>query len=334
MFNRIKELLYGNVDMVTQLLEDVGYCKIKTKNNGTLKFAFDEESDGSCEINVDTLSFTRWSTGEHGDIFTAISIKGGFNVGGSISWLCNKLGMENCGSVDKVERIPKSELFGGLLGRIGELEGKRIYNNMEVDKFSQITSIELLNDGIDIYTQDVFDIRYDEDTDRIIYLWKDDDGNVVGCNARANYDDYGNYKFLSLLKFNKGEFLFGLSENKGTISNTSLAVIFESEKSVMQAYSFGMYNSVAVGCSSITKAQVNLLVKNGVSNVILGFDEDKDLAHNVNVAHQIKEWCPSINVSVIHDSENKVLAKGSKSSPTDMGKDIFLKMMSECMIKM
>ncbi|MGL5188236.1 MAG: hypothetical protein ACRC7S_01100, partial [Cetobacterium sp.] len=164
---------------------------------------------------------------------------------------------------------------------------------------------------------------------------RDIDGNIVGNTARANWEIPKNYdyKYISLMPFNKREHLYGLHENKEHIIKSGYCVLVEAEKSTLQAHSFGFRSITSVGMSHIDKQQVKLLYDLGIRMVILAYDEDKHMIEYIKRATDIHTWFPDMQVYAMYDKEKKYLQLGSKKSPTDMGIEIFEKMFENCLTK-
>jgi len=330
----VKMRLRDNKELIINLLEKYGFCNFS--GSEYLSFAFDNESTGSCKLNVNTLHFNRWSTGESGDIINAIMMKTGLSFREAIGELRGYLGItDDTYNMTKIDVQKQSSLFNGLFPHMDELRGERIYTDREVNQFKPIISSTFRQDGINIFVQHEFDIRYDQNSDRIVILWKDMDGNVVGCNARSNYDfnkDY-KYKYISLLHFSKGNFLYGLYENQHQIKHDKIVFIFESEKSTMQCASFDVRNAVSLGCSTIKNEQIKLLKECGVENIVLALDEGIEYIHYINLGSKIKEQIPNANIHILYDKGNEYMEKGSKKSPTDCGEEMFHKIVTNCLTK-
>ena len=67
-------------------------------------------------------------------------------------------------------------------------------------------------------------------------------------------------------------------------------VVVESEKSVMQAFSFGYRNIVALGSSNFSERQLNLLLELGVTTVVYALDEGSDFIKVSNVLDRFKGY--------------------------------------------
>ena len=109
---------------------------------------------------------------------------------------------------------------------------------------------------------------------------------------------------------------------------------FESEKSVLQCDSFGVYNTTALGGNQISTTQVEQLLKLGVSEIVLCMDEGLMKDAIKRDIQTIKSCCfmRDIKIKVMLDKENKYLPKESKCSPSDKGKETFLKLCDKCII--
>ena len=330
--NAIKALLTANSDILQDIIESYGFCNIK-QHKDVIKFAFDEDSKGSCVLNVNTLQYTRWSDDTHGDIFTAIMNKTGMSFKDTIQELKGKLNLSDI-EVD-IPTNKKDNIFQILNNEIRTIMGQNVYTQYDINRYEPIISTMFRRDGINIATQCEFDIRYDDGTDRIVIFWKDIDGKIVGNTARANWkikDGYP-YKYLSLMPFNKREHLFGLYENKEFIQKSGYCVLVEAEKSTLQAHSFDFRSMCSLGMSHIDKKQIDLLYGIGIRNIILAYDEDKHIIEYLSKKSDINKWYPDVQVYAIYDKEKKYLKLGSKNSPTDLGRDVFEKLFKECLIK-
>ena len=139
---------------------------------------------------------------------------------------------------------------------------------------------------------------------------------------------------MPLIAFPKHKFLYGLYQNKEYIKESKEVYIFESEKSVLQCDSFGVHNTTALGGNQISVTQVEQLLKLGVSEIVLCMDEGliKDaIKRDVDTIKSML-FMRDVKIKIMLDKNNKYMKKGSKVSPSDQGKEIFLKLCNECII--
>jgi hypothetical protein len=172
----------------------------------------------------------------------------------------------------------------------------------------------------------------------------DKNGRFIGLRGRTlgieEGERFGKYRPIKVngLLYNHplGMNLYGLNWSKDNIKSVKKAIIFESEKAVLQYASyFGWDNNISVACcgSSISTIQMNQLIQAGAQEVIIGFDrqfleigddEFKRLKSNLlKIREKYKSY---VLISFMFD-KNKIT--GYKSSPTDEGVDKFLQLFKE-----
>lgn len=197
-------------------------------------------------------------------------------------------------------------------------------------------------------SQEVIDfaqIGYYPGADQITIPHFDKDGRFVGLRGRSMAQDdierWGKYRPLRLDKetmFNHplGMNLYGLNWAKNNIAKIKKAIVFESEKSVLQYMSyFGAENSIAVACcgSNLSAYQIHMLLDAGAEEIIVAFDrqfqtlgddEYEKLTQALTRLHN--KYKNDVLISFVFDKE---MITGYKDSPTDAGKDIFLKLFKE-----
>lgn len=166
----------------------------------------------------------------------------------------------------------------------------------------------LLEDGINEITQAMFDIRYDEKSDRILIPIKFKK-NLVGLIGRYNNLNCPKElcKYLPILTYPKSEVLFGY-DILVELYKGKTVILVESEKSVMKSFQVGIYNTLAVGGSNISISQINLLKELNISNIFICFDSDKELKDLI----KLKEKRFSNNefkVKVVNNNTEKVYNK-------------------------
>ena len=179
-------------------------------------------------------------------------------------------------------------------------------------------------------TQEMFHIGYDYRSRRITIPWFTLEGELLGVMGRAYYDAYGDFKYFPLLRFKKHHSLYGIYENKKYIEN-SRVYILESEKSVLQLHTMGLHNAVALGGNSIDNYRLSLLEKLNVQEIIFAYDEGLDIETQKRALKTAKKYFKNkVKIGIIYDKYNKYLPKGSKDSPTDLGKEVWEGLIKDC----
>lgn len=161
-------------------------------------------------------------------------------------------------------------------------------------------------------------------------------GDLVGVRGRFTKERdgaNGKYKPITALdgtvyKFATSHCLYGYDQNKSAISKSKTAFLFESEKSVLKAPSYGINNALAVFGSNISKRHIELLLELGVNNIILCFDSDyKTMENNdefnffvAKIKRIVFKLLPYFTIDVMYNNQGY---NGYKFSPVDFSYEQF-----------
>lgn len=197
-----------------------------------------------------------------------------------------------------------------------------------------------VNEGIGIRTQAKFGIRYSIPENKIIIPQVDENGELIGVRGRSldpyEVETYGKYRPVTFrgktLSYPTSLNLYGLYQNRETIVKTKQVIIFEAEKSVLQLDTMmnGNGNGLAMSGSSISDWQIDELMKLDINEVVVGLDKDyrDEAGYNIHanmIVKMFEKLLIRFNVTVLFDDVDGLLRY--KDSPTDRGKDVFLKLM-------
>ena len=197
-----------------------------------------------------------------------------------------------------------------------------------------------VNEGISVRTQAKFGIRYSIPENKIIIPQVDKDGELIGIRGRSldpyEVEMFGKYRPVRFrgqtLSYPTSLNLYGLYQNRETIVKTKQVIIFEAEKSVLQLDTMmnGHGNGLALSGSSVSDWQINELMKLDINEVVVGLDKDyrDENGYNIHanmIVKMLSKLLIRFNVTVIFDDVDGLL--NYKDSPTDKGKETFLKLM-------
>lgn len=272
-------------------------------------------------INCNTLQAYVFSRGIGGDLFHLISIHNNWSFDKTINFILGALNIKN------IDNIQSPYIFNGIYKRVkhNKKEQEVILSNEILSKFVNHPNMRFLKDNISFSTQYKFNIKYDPETQRIVVPWFNSKGKLVGITGRYNFNELGkNPKWKALQNFSKGNYLYGLYENKEKMQEMDYVIVGESEKFVMQLDSYGYHNGLALGNCTITEKQARILKSLPVKKIIIALDEGVNIEHILEQCNKLKGgifnnkevWC-------IYNNDNTILPKNSKASPTDFGKENF-----------
>lgn len=212
-------------------------------------------------------------------------------------------------------------IFGGFYERIRKRNISKIntYDESLLDKYKMYGNARFVKDHISIDAQQFFGIRYDVESQGIVIPIRNQLGQLMGIKVRCNYEvEDGEMKYYYLIPCAMSQTLFGYSQNYNYLVDNTVYIL-ESEKSVMQCYSYGIRNCVALGSGSISNKQVQMLFELNPKKIIFlhdtGFKQEY-LDRNITM---IKNYSRFSEVEVGYwdydgkDYEDKV-------SPSDLGK--------------
>lgn len=270
------------------------------------------------------------------DIFSLVEKVKGIDFKEAFKYVKNYFGYtESDEHVDYYDRVDMS-----FFNRFNKKKEDKIVlpkvNENVLNVFNNEYHISWIKDHIMPSSMKRFNIKLDTLEQRIIIPTRSHVGDLVGIrvrNLKQELVDKG-FKYLPmkhngiLYNFPMGNVLYGLYENKENIERVKKLVIFESEKSVLalDSYYKGKGVGVAIGGSSLSDNQLELIKKLDIEECCIALDKEWDeLGSNLEKYYAQKiekvfrdKLDPYCNVSVIWDTDGKL---DEKESPTDEGFD-------------
>lgn len=303
------------------------------------KYEFEQRGDNwftSCPLHVDntpSLCINQKTNRYH-----CFSCDKG---GGIISWLIHIEGLDSDSAIQKAASIASLEYTASqdadILKRLREYKKLSKPNSIVVNEtlsekelfgFTRAYPELWLNEGITKQAMDdLGGIFYDRFKRRIWYPVRDIDGNIINMKGRTILEDYkelGIQKYMNLRKIGVMDYFQGLSYTKEFVKKEREIILFESFKSVMKCWSWGIKNTAAMETNSLTPEQVKNLIGLGV-DVTFAFDSDVKYEKVYNVAKMCSRY---LNTYIMFNPD---LLGGpeAKNSPADCGEEIMKKMYTE-----
>lgn len=221
------------------------------------------------------------------------------------------------------------------------------YNDTILDCFSKEYPLEWYEEGIDPYSAEEFDIRYNSNGNQAIIPIRDIQGDLIGIRVR-NFEEKAverGFKYMPLsyrgqmYRFPTSNVMYGLYENQDRIRQSGKVFLFEGEKSILKTSSFydGYGLSLAVYGSNLSVQHRDILLSLGVREVTICFDKEyceqwyedefkdtKEQKLMFNYFKKLKKICKLLNnyfiVNIVIDFDNKL---DLKDAPVDKGKEVF-----------
>lgn len=228
-----------------------------------------------------------------------------------------------------------------------------VYDESVLDRFTLEYPQCWCDEGINGDTADVFDIRYNPNTNQAIIPVRNLQGELIGIRTR-NFDPQAiekGYKYMPLIfggntyKFPTSNALYGIWENRDNIKKSGKVVLLEGEKSVMQLHSFydGYAYGLAVYGSNLSPIHVQMLLQLQVREVTICFDKEyckawyddeydntKEQTSMFNYFKKLKKITKMLSsyftVNIVIDFDDRLELK---DSPTDKGKEVFEQLLQD-----
>ena len=198
----------------------------------------------------------------------------------SINWLCELFGLDYyVESISDDPTLGYFKTFDLLMKPKASLEVQlKPIPEETLKAYLPWDNTIFYEDHIDWETQAEFELGLDVFSHRITIPIRDEMGRLVGVKGRRAWDvvDEWNPKYIYLHQCAKSRICYGLYKTLPYIREKNEIIVCESEKGVMQLWSYGYRNCVAVGGHSISQQQQDLIIQSGAATIIIAFDKDVD----------------------------------------------------------
>lgn len=331
-------------DNIISILDSF-YCPVKKANQNELIFPSichnrNDFVQHGAKLYYYTASkrFKCYSCNGTWDIFGLIQHLNSCDFISSVKYVCGICGIE-LSDIGKIQTDSWQSIKKFLpMSDYADETSIIIYEKSVLDNFDKLYHSSWIDDGISIKSMKKFGIGWYARKQAISIPIFAPNGDLIGIRVRftTDYDiQHGKYRPLSTLnetyKFPTGKTLYGIYENQSAIKQSKSVYLFEGEKSVLKADSWGINNAVACFGHNITQEQIKLLLNLGVTDIVICFDSDY---HSIGdedwkvfkaiVAKTIQKLRPYFSLSVVYNNQGY---DGYKFSPVDFDKEKFQKLL-------
>lgn len=315
----------------------MGYTQItyRTQKNELRFSREDGHNPTSMRLKLDTLKFDGFSINAHGNLYTLVMKTQKLSFPNALKYIANALGLEKSRFNQKI-RYPFGGFYKGLMKEIQEPEySMKTYDESILTEYSGKYNLMFFNDGIDFQTQEYFGVGFDLESLRITVPEYTLDGELCGIMGRLNDSKCDkDERWLPIIPCSRSLTLYGYHYNYETIQQKNIVVIGESEKFVQQLHSMGSYIGLATCGCDVSDIQAKHLKALMTSKIVLAYDEglEEDQIRAQAEKLVLNNAVFQNRVGYIYDKENLILPKGSKASPSDLGKSAFWELMKNHVI--
>lgn len=309
-----------NRELISDILAELGCHHIRDKGDYIQAGNKDGDNPNSIVVYkneyISCLNYTRQITknGRQADIFDLVAYFEDCSFAEAMKFVCELAGIDYYG---EKEDLPESLQILRMLKDMNV--GDSDEDNSPVKPISEkILSYYLPHpnkmfecDGIALNIQREFEVGYCPLTNYITIPIRDSLGSLVGVKGRYFGDpDECHTKYVYIEKCNKSHIIYGHWQNREYIKNSKFVYIVESEKAVQQLATIGVRNVVSTGGKTISKTQIELIVRTGCTPI---FAYDKDVQED-ELQEIASMFMDGISVYAIIDKDNIL---DEKESPSD-----------------
>lgn len=319
-------------DKIGDILDALG-CHHKNRTN-QFYTASNPDGDNKTAINVglDSLHVTNhtrddYPNSKRSDIITLVEYIKKLYFTNAINWIC-----EVCGYDFYESEYKKEEEIDPCLLILNHLETKSVSiveapllrrDDSLLYEYVNYPNSWFLQENISYDVQVLFEIGFSVRDECVTIPIRDELGNLVGVKGRTILETQMS-KYWYPYPVPKTKILYGLDKSYSFIQQQGRVYVFESEKSVLKAFSMGVYNCVSIGGHELSDTQVLKLERLGV-DIVLALDKDVDAKE---VKKQADKFLIRDRIYCVLAFKNKGLLE-EKDSPTDRGFEVFNKLIKE-----
>ena len=309
-----------NRELISDILAEIGCHHIRDKGDYIQAGNRDGDNPNSIVVYkneyISCLNYTRQITknGRQADIFDLVAYFEDCSFAEAMKFVCGLAGIDYYG---EREDLPESLQILKML--------KDMSINDEDEDSSPVKPISekilsyylpypnkmFEDDGLSYEVQKEFEVGYDPQSNYITIPIRDSLGALCGIKGRYFGDPNDLHtKYTYLEKCNKSKLLYGCWQNREYIKNSKFVYVVESEKAVQQLATMGIRNVVSTGGKTISKTQVELIIRTGCTP-IFAYDKDVEEDELKDIADL---FMSGVSVYAIIDKDDIL---GEKESPSD-----------------
>ena len=322
--NILAEKIASDSENIITILTKLGHDDIKDRGKYLQTSNLDGDNASAISIIKENLVYQNFTRNDSGNIFSLIMYDKKVTFPEALNFAARCIGYKD----DRTHiKLPFGGFYKSMLGDKPNdfTVDIPIYSEADLPNPHNL-SMMWVEDGVDVFTQLKYGIRYDPECDSIIIPIHDYKGNLVGAKKRRNSRHCAfNERWGMYIAYPKARLCYGWIHNYITIQDKKRVIILEAEKSVAQLSAMGCNLGLAVGGHSISDCQAYYIKSLQPEEIIIAFDEGISEEELKFISKKMlpKNGIYKYKVGYIFDGGGNILETGSKNSPTDQGKDAF-----------
>ena len=329
MLEDIKKELISHPEKLKDVLEHYDYHNIVIHNTYMSFGRSEESSKKSIVIRLkdnDFIWVTDYARNIGKDLFAYIIDQRKVEFSHVLNTVKNVLGITDYYDFFDSKRC----VFGGFYEKIRKknLQKINVYDESILKDYQRCGNLRFVKDNISLESQKFFNIRYDVESQGIVIPIYDQIGQLMGAKVRCNYEVAdGEMKYYYLLPCQASQTLYGYAQNYNNLVGNTV-YIGESEKFVMQCYTYGIRNCVGLGSGTISLKQIQMLLELKPTALVFMHDVGYGLENIMRNINMVQSYSRFSEIKLGYwDFFDKGYA--DKLSPSDLGKNQLLRIIRD-----
>lgn len=329
MLEDIKKELISHPEKLKDVLEHYDYHNIVIHNTYMSFGRSEESSKKSIVIRLkdnDFIWVTDYAKNIGKDLFAYIIDQRKVEFSHVLNTVKNVLGITDYYDFFDSKRC----VFGGFYEKIRKknLQKINVYDESILKDYQRCGNLRFVKDNISLESQKFFNIRYDVESQGIVIPIYDQIGQLMGAKVRCNYEVAdGEMKYYYLLPCQASQTLYGYAQNYNNLVGNTV-YIGESEKFVMQCYTYGIRNCVGLGSGTISLKQIQMLLELKPTALVFMHDVGYGLENIMRNINMVQSYSRFSEIKLGYwDFFDKGYA--DKLSPSDLGKNQLLRIIRD-----
>ena len=321
MLEDIKKELISHPEKLKEVLEHYDYHNIVIRTTYMSFGRSEESSKKSIVIRLkdnDFIWITDYARNINKDLFAYIIDQRKVEFSHILNTVKNVLGITDYYDFFDSKRC----VFGGFYEKIRKknLQKINVYDESVLNDYQRCGNLRFIKDNISLESQKFFNIRYDVEAQGIVIPIYDQVGQLMGAKVRCNYEVAdGDMKYYYLIPCQASQTLYGYAKNYNHLIGNTIYV-GESEKFVMQCYTYGIRNCVGLGSGTISLKQIQMLLELKPEKIIFMHDVGFGLENIMRNINMVQSYSRFSEIGLGYwDFFDKNYP--DKLSPSDLGKE-------------
>jgi DNA primase len=299
------------------------YVEFEEKNGELFSICpFHNDTDPSFSVTPSNNLFYCFGCKKSGNILDFIMLYHDVNFREAINIACKFVGGDVKTLPEPLEAVKVIKAFTPKTKGYKSVKYKKLADDiMSRYEFNLDKLSSWLNEGVSEEVLRKHQVKYDAFSNRIVFPIWNENGDIINIKGRTldeNYREKKIAKYQNFYDIGVMDYVYNLNFAKDDIKRLGFVVVFEAEKSVMLAETYGISNTIAIMTSQLNEHQLKILITLGV-DVVFALDKDQDVNTDKNI-QKLKKYA---KVSYLKDESNLL---GDKDAPIDKGRDVFIEL--------